>query len=1349
MSSSESDVHLACKEDRLQDVKVLIEADEGCPDFIDKYLQTPLHVACDYNRLDIVRYLTLEKDCTTYVNRKDKSGQTPLHIACKRGYYNIVVVLLETDKCILDTRDYNGQTPLHIACSNGFSRIVLILVRTLDFDSLDVLNEDHNKMSPIDLSCKHGHTDISKYLVSKIPIAKMDTVLYSATRRDRFLTVKTVFEVHRSNHFRTMHAPTVLKIAYENGNVILIKLLIDKHRCHLTNDLANNVEDNLLLSACKHGHSDMVRYLINEHHYFNGLNVTDDGENPLEIVCAKGHVDLAHFFINHQYYRDLKDEEKFSALRHLNGEDACDILYYSCETGYLELLKATFYYNPRVEEALLDNCRPPLIEHACKYGHGDIIEYLVQRCGPYISVADNRRAALFAATHGAIQIFKVLTKSKTIELCEYAKLVCIHGDTEVYTEIMQYFICECGYNPHLAVDRELQYLVHFASEYGNVNILKFLLHEHKCNPSATNKYKQTPLHLACRNNCLDVVQCLVQEQNCNPQALDVDGNSCLHFACKGNGYKTVHYLLTEVNCDPNIENEKGEIPLHLTHSVSIITELIKHGSNITPRVFLLTNALDLVKLFVSNNPNREVYPGSTSLHVACKLDKPLIAHFLLAEAKCNPNLVNDCGETPISMTTNFEITKDLIKYGAKALHLYGRLHKLSGSPNKPLKPLVKIFVIGNPTVGKSTLVAALKKEVPFIGRFMSSRILNVEEKTSGVIPHDYKSRTYGRVSFYDFAGHKEYHDSHAALVENSIYSTSSIFLIVIDLSKSDEDIQSNVLYWFSFLDNQFHSGSCRPHVILVGSHADILLSRSEDPKEKAIKLATLCRYEHFNVVGTVALDCRYSYSSGINELRKCLEKFCKFVRTQERLNLNAHCFYAFLINNFKEDAAVSLQTIQEKIQSHQCHSETLIFLPESLNELQAVCRELSDRGHLLFMEHNYISESWIIIDKVALLSHVNGTMFAPVGFKMHRQLSSCTGVVPLSKIASIFSNYDPKMLSKFMSHFEFCHEINDQETLKLINEQYSDMSQEEAYFLFPHLIILNAPEKVWKPNRHLNNSFGWILECTHPEHFLNSRFLHVLMLRLLFAFPLSKSPEEAEKSTPAIQRECSVWKNGLFWGSSSGMEFLVEVQSDNKAVIFLMRSQNCCLVQASMVTSQVIRKIHQCVRKFCPKISVHMKEYIMAPNEAGIYPVQNVSKLGHFSIRSVAKAALNPKSGVFVVSGEESLPLDDLLFCEPYTEISVRSIRMLYDKSNCMIAVSNQFLNGLVQEMSRKPKVFMSMFGSDREQSMDLVTAHDLLRCLKAHDSELTYQRLREKLDQYSLFAERDILVRNEGIANK
>ena len=62
------------------------------------------------------------------------------------------------------------------------------------------------------------------------------------------------------------------------------------------------------------------------------------------------------------------------------------------------------------------------------------------------------------------------------------------------------------------------------------------------------------------------------------------------------------------------------------------------------------------------------------------------------------------------------------------------------------------------------------------------------------------------------------------------------------------------------------------------------------------------------------------------------------------------------------------------------------------------CVELRKQaGRIMYiMNPKDIAKSWIILDQAALLSEVNGVLFAPEDFQQHCNLANATGVVPVS-----------------------------------------------------------------------------------------------------------------------------------------------------------------------------------------------------------------------------------------------------------------------------------------------------------------------------------------------------------------
>ena len=684
--------------------------------------------------------------------------------------------------------------------------------------------------------------------------------------------------------------------------------------------------------------------------------------------------------------------------------------------------------------------------------------------------------------------------------------------------------------------------------------------------------------------------------------------------------------------------------------------------------------------------------------------------------------------------------------------MYKTHGKVLGEHSKqPLQTPVKLLVVGNPSAGKSTLTKALQKESFGLKRFRKRivKVSGVRMMTAGIVPHEFESKTYGRVTLYDFAGQREFYGSHAALLQNTIQTSTPIFLLVVDLSKSNEDIKHNIFYWLSFLENQCTSVSNKPHFVVIGSHTDILKSRGENPKHKASFIASLLTTPQFaslEFTRFVAMDCQYADSAGMRELHKILKSSCDILRSQESINFNAHCFLVYLLDKFRNATALTLATIQARIKEDIDKAESLEgdvenFLPSNIDSLFEICIQLNDRGHLLVLKNSSaIEDSWIIVDRTALLAEVNGTIFAPEGFKQRIKLASSTGVVPLSSLTKHFPEHDRTMLVGFLSHLEFCHEISDDEIIGQISQEQASTvgtaaAKGERYLFFPGLVTLAVPTTVWEPLPQFEYHCGWILQCSRPEQFFGPRFLQVLLLRLAFSFAFKKLPST---DIPSLQRKCSIWKNGIYWGDRSGTEVLVEI-AKQKRVIVLMQ---CREVNSEYLhtRSLLIQKVLAAAREFCSKVST--VESFINPSDTTQYPLKSTAQLTLYDVTEVATAVTKGESSVVQDTGK-TYPLDSLLSFEPYADLGEPNLRELFAGGNQRLKIFS-----IAERIPDKNTEMIKMIFKPsptqlRERMSGGSIASPVYHMLEMwRDScDGTYQCLREKLDQFSVFAGRNPLV--------
>ena len=113
---------------------------------------------------------------------------------------------------------------------------------------------------------------------------------------------------------------------------------------------------------------------------------------------------------------------------------------------------------------------------------------------------------------------------------------------------------------------------------------------------------------------------------------------------------------------------------------------------------------------------------------------------------------------------------------------------------------------------------------------------DVPPHTAGIVPN---SKHFGNSVLYDFAGQHEYYSSHATVMENLILPSPPLFLLLVDISKPMEEIKEELLYWWNFIDNQAQKATAPPHVLLGGSHKDIVKQQGRHELHTIRKLASM------------------------------------------------------------------------------------------------------------------------------------------------------------------------------------------------------------------------------------------------------------------------------------------------------------------------------------------------------------------------------------------------------------------------------------------------------------------------------------------------------------------------------
>ena len=1294
--------------------------------------------ACKNGHLEIAKYLVNMRHCNpyasipfryvsvAYISESESEvwqQQNCVHVAIANAQMEIVKFLLVKSECDVSYKEKAGWTYLHWACQFGFLDIVkyLIVMRHCNPNDCNVKNQNC-----LHIACEAGEIDVLKYLIRdkgcdpNCPDGKGRNCLHIASNANKRDIVEfLVSENHCNPNDKDMEGQTCLHLAYyKQCSFVTLEYLIRSGTVDVNEKNKNG--NNCLLWACEEGYFDIIKYLITERHC--DTTVTNpEGQNGLHIACQQGHIDIVMFLVSGKYCNpNSKDKDGQNSLH----TAYCCISYdfqkregrYILIVEYLISIAAPLCF---VEVDEKDKNGSNCLLWACKLGLIDIVEYLItdRHCNTTVTNALGQNCLHIACQQGRIDIVKFLvsggycnpnSKDNDGQNALHTAYCCVKRFQERYLEIVEYLISLAAPLSCVKVDekdKNGRTCFQWAFEEGCIDIAEYLICSRHCN---VGEYAQTCIQLASRHDRVDIVRSLTSQGHWDPFAKNEIGLTGLHVvAAVWDSVEIVQYLVEEVGIDPSSTDNLGQTPLH-------------HAS---------------------------------------RQGHHAVVRYLLSTGRVNVFLRDSHGNTALDLAIS--------RYGIELISDAEVKYKRQLVPHKPPEPSVSVFIVGYPSVGKTTLVTALTREASGLSA-LPGFFLNVSAdlQTAGIIPTDFVSKIYGRVTFFDLAGQNQYYASHAAVIQNAISSAAPVFLLVVKLPETEEDIKQRIFYWLAFLENQCKQLEAKPHIIIVGSHADSSQAVEETTRRRLWKyFQTVSCCESFSLIDFIPLDCRKSESAGVSQLRQRLKTSCDALRREESMEIHTHCLLVYLVQKVSAVSAISLQQLSEAIHVGKLNEGPLQH--EDLlqaDHLYHMCDKLHACGHILFLKNERNpDDSWVIMNKEALLSHITGTIFAPKQFKEHREdLASSTGVVPISKLAAHFPDFNVEMIVQFLTHLEFCHEVSDCEVIEMIYQHEKESSKSvpatstaqnspsetpERYLFFPALVSVETPiTPLWEEDSRFTYQSGWLLKCSQPDHFFMPRFLQVLLLRLAFSFALAPDSCDFQADLPVLRRKCSIWKNGIYWVNMDGVAALVEMDRHSRELCIFMRCLNGSEVKCANLRSAIIHNILRAIAEFCPKVDT--LEYLIHPTDIQ-YPMPQSRELTLFSMNSIAKAVLQSQPAA-VNDAQKLATIEELLYFEPYADIGEAIISELFDEENPSYSavVSDGFLYTIADRVHPKQTLFEKMldlpassvefYQSQAPPGPAHAMGH-LLVCWKEH-GDGSRQCLRQKLDQFSVFAGRSPL---------
>ena len=1330
--SGNTPLHLACQHENYKLAEHLITNCKCDPNVTNDNGELPLHIAVAQSQMEITELLA----STENVNKCTNSGDSPLHIACKSlrvnlkatnmllGLHSItsipnnqgntplhvaVTKSLEVVKLVAtsdntNVQNHNGDTPLHIACCGENMDIVIFLLEELKC-SVEILNKDFESAFHILFNNWHYHACSSELQISLlyyIPQQLKDkssktgeSILHIACRKADHKVVMYLVETLKCkvDAVNKHSGATALHFACKRDSLIVVQLVTGcnptaqiKDVSYLPKETELVCGDTPLHVACRESNLDVIRHLLRSGHsqalnYFNDLK-----ELPIHLaVAACESYPLIQVFISQKSNFDCNATD-------IRGDTPLHIMCrhnpsIACVKRMLHKLKCKVdVQNNEGNYPLHVLCQNKLI---CK-GVAKVLS---------IGLSDDQ--------------IKHRNKKGNTALHEFLRFS--HDTTNSshhFKSLLQIFI-DRGLLLFESDDEPVLDCLKLACHYQKLDVVKYLLEKYT---SLLQKIPITLLHKACLNCNGGVLEYMLItfEHAFDINIPNTNGDLPLHLAARLKVCKeSTLTLLAKHTKDINHKNNQGETPLHALYSGNKTHASLRYYLS----VFLEDEAIDLSA--TSNNgftplhyicraqkyddlktilrtekeidANIQDENGATLLHFACQSNDLDVVKLLLKLPNTDPSIEDYNNQAPITLTTDSRIIKLLIERGADPQPLsvmHKEFFERFSCENPPPTP-VKLLVIGYPSVGKTTLIKSLQNE-------LSEEVLSEHfDHTAGIVTTDFNSQHYGVVTFYDFAGQAEYYASHDAVLHSTIKNVPPIVLILVNLNGTTKSILNQTNYWIGVMAYRCSGLGCEAaHMILVGSHADVLESQGKNPSEKVSKLhqsvAAQVKKKNIILKDTVYLNCTKSQSNQMSKLHQLLQQSTSELREKGVMDFNSHCFYVFLLHISRKSNFVHLGRILSalKSKSKDVKNSPLFALPFDRPKVIEMCHDLNEKGHIMFIEHpTIIDMSWLILDKSPLLHEILGTLFSPSNFPQHRPLSYSTGVVPLSystgvvplsrfhKHFSTKHSYPSTLSLAFLSTMEYCREIKDPVVLNCIVKE-KDFSKSERYYFFPNLVSIERPTvtEIWENTDSNAYKSGWIIQCNKDGECFSPHFIQALLLRLAFSFTTGKdeySTKEEEYGTKdfqtyddsseseedesrikkdVIKSKCSVWKNGIYWKEASGVETVVEIQYQNTLVLLMQCLIAGCEIELVERRSSIISKVLSAKDEYCS--TADLREFFLHP-KAVVYPLTFVkgTRKHLFSFHQVMKS-ITQKKPLVINDQNEHVSLEDLLYYEHFSELS-------------------------------------------------------------------------------------------------
>ena len=442
-----------------------------------------LHMGCQHNRLDIMKYLILEHNIS--IDDTTNDNLTALHIACHCGHLEIAEFLLE-HQADPNFQALNGWNPLHVACKKNRVEISYLL---LEYGA-DPLSRTSSGLTPVHLAAYAGSLEILKTFFSLDENLK--EIMKAVNERNEGVIHMTV----RSGNLEVLTYLLEMNINVDSGT---------------SNPICSQNIASPLQVACRLGNLKAVEILLSYGADTNRqLNDGSTFSAPLQIAIRSGHLNIVKLLVDADNI-DLEITDKFAPAKAGNPVYQCfSPLLLATSVGQLTIVKMLLNEGAS-PDPLASQCS--ILHVAVYYEHLEIVEFILEFLDQE-SVIELLRKPVFCNMFNVLHISCCRISPQSLDISK-----AILDKQQLFDIQLENTRTLNGYTT-----------LHYSCLMDNAILTKILTNEYSAMVNTSDSNGLTPTHICCIYGSTECLYVLIEKPDLKLETLSKSGFSPLSMA---------------------------------------------------------------------------------------------------------------------------------------------------------------------------------------------------------------------------------------------------------------------------------------------------------------------------------------------------------------------------------------------------------------------------------------------------------------------------------------------------------------------------------------------------------------------------------------------------------------------------------------------------------------------------------------------------------------------------------------------------------------------------------------------------------------------------------------------------